>query len=266
MPAGSVVTERAPRLVVLTPGTTPSSMPATDVSSIWSGRSRRRSFRMSADRGIELAGGRAARRRDRTAGQVLRAVEHRAAGRRRADVGRDLGERCALVRRRERDDGAERRQRRVGRVVRELEERVDHHPALRVRDEVDLAARMRAGEGAELVAQSVPLGDEIRPGVGRAVRAAAGPVGEPADLAAVVAEGRGVEAERRAGRVVGVAVDAADREEEVARAAAARRRRGRLRARAVGPGLARRRRSATPCCAGPRARVRAASTSRSCAT
>src|SRR5207244_1189649 len=106
----------------------------------------------------------------------------------------------------ERDHGAERGEGRVARVVDELEERVDDDATLRVCDEVDLAPRVSTCERAELVAQVARLADEIGPGVGRAVRAAAGAVGEPADLVGVIAERVRVEAERGAGTRIGVAV------------------------------------------------------------
>ena len=136
-------------------------------------------------------------RRDRTWSRGTR-VDRRGDGR-------------ALERRRQRHDRAERRQRRVARVVVVREELRDHHPALRVRDEIDLPTRVLALQRAQLGAEGVDRAVARRRSCrSRVVRAAVRRVGERADLAVAVAEPVRVDGQRGAGRGVGAAVDPGD--------------------------------------------------------
>ena len=118
------------------------------VKSKWSGTPR--AWMARIDRRIlgEVLHRGAARGRQRR--DALDRVERGTPDRRGADLLPDRRQRRALVRRRQRDDVAERRERLVAGLVEAGEEHVDHHAALRVGDQVDLAPGLLTLHRAQL--------------------------------------------------------------------------------------------------------------------
>jgi hypothetical protein len=100
------------------------------------------------------------------------------------------------------------------------QELLDHHPALRVGDEVDLPARLGGVERAELRGEAPGRDPQVVVGVVGLVAAPVGGVREPVDLVGVIPERGDVEPERAVaptvGAAVGPAVDPGDRHHEVA--------------------------------------------------
>ena len=119
------------------------------------------------------------------------------------------------MRRRQRHDRPDGRVLGIGGVVVVLEEDVDDDSALRVGDQVDLAARVLALGPLELLGEAEAGSLQVAVRLVGAVRTTVGRVREVRDLVVAVAEGAGVEAERRVVRRAG-GVDAADGHEEVA--------------------------------------------------
>src|SRR5207237_8391692 len=115
----------------------------------------------------------------------------------RARAGGCGGRRGALVRGRQRHDRADRRVRGIAGVVVVLQEDVDDDSTLRVRDEVDLAARVPALGLLQLFGEAEAGSLQIAVRLLRAVRTAVGRVREGPDLVVAVAKGAGSEAERR---------------------------------------------------------------------
>ncbi len=114
---------------------------------------------------------------------------------------------CSLQRRRQRDDVAERRERRVFGLVDVRQELGDDHTALRVRDQVDFTPRVFRLHRPELVSERNCLAVELRPGVLLRVRTAIGCVRERRDLTVAVADVCRVDLQRDA-VLPGAAVDA----------------------------------------------------------